>query len=242
MKLMQKNCLYTSRARTRAGFTLIELLVVVAIIAILAAMLLPALGKAKSKGKSSVCASNLRQLGVAMAMYAEDCAGYYPHVYVKVDAGGTSAFAFPDLLTWTGTLKGSMSKADSSIYVCPEFDARTWVSQYTRFVNTYACNLNVVGYLRLNFSTTNPGWIFEPVRMSAIRNASGVILLSDGIYQINPAHNYIFYQGASSLGCYVDGTSGLFVRWTHDGVPLGVFVDGHVEARKAPWPDSVGVP
>jgi len=71
-------CARAIGGRARGVFTLIELLVVVAIIAILAAMLLPVLGRAKEQAKRAACTGNLKEIGLALLMYAHDYDEYLP--------------------------------------------------------------------------------------------------------------------------------------------------------------------
>jgi prepilin-type N-terminal cleavage/methylation domain-containing protein len=86
-----------TRATPRSGlqaprFTLIELLVVIAIIAILASLLVPALGRARGMARTSICAGNLRQFGIAIHTYGTDYDGWLPSIN-PVDIGHTNSYA-----------------------------------------------------------------------------------------------------------------------------------------------------
>src|SRR5690348_2048277 len=86
----------TGPSRSFRAFTLIELLVVIAIIAILAGLLLPALARAKEKARRVECMNNLRQIGIALRLWANDNDGKFPWQW-PVSEGGTLVVSVPPL-------------------------------------------------------------------------------------------------------------------------------------------------
>jgi len=109
--------------RRDKAFTLIELLVVMVIIAMLVGLLLPALGRAQEEAQKTQCRSNLRQIGLAMTMYAGDNSGYSPICYGKI-VGSTSLTAEALLAGRKGMTIPIAPRAsmNASVYLIPRHD------------------------------------------------------------------------------------------------------------------------
>lgn len=90
--------------RRRTAFTLIELLVVIAIVAILAALLFPAIGAARERGRRAGCVSNLHQIGLAALAYVDDYGGHFPTI--SLPNGGSEVWR------WAGNMTGDTSGSD----------------------------------------------------------------------------------------------------------------------------------
>jgi prepilin-type N-terminal cleavage/methylation domain-containing protein/prepilin-type processing-associated H-X9-DG protein len=227
------------------GFTLVELLVVIAIIAILAAMLLPTLGRSKSSAQRIKCVSNLRQLGLATEMYWNDNEGRC----FKLTAGSTNG----GTLWWFGWLEGTSAEegkrafelstsplyrylAGSDVRLCPVFSSAmaTFKLKATQVVFSYGYN----SYL--SSPAAQP-----PVKASKISRPSDIALFADSAQvndflppasPSNPMLEEFFHLSVStnyaSPNYYPNG------HFRHARRANVIFCDGHVSQEK-PVPGSI---
>ncbi|MBI2929156.1 MAG: DUF1559 domain-containing protein [Verrucomicrobia bacterium] len=223
------------------GFTLIELLVVIAIIAVLASLLLPALGKAKQQAQSASCASNVKQLQLAWHIYTDDNHGVMPLNWI-FDAGGVvrnrpgswvlgNAGVDVDLtnLTW-GTLYPYASS--TRVYRCAS-DRTTVASAKANkapVIRSYATAgaLNSKG---LYHGTTILPWPYlEYERLADIRTP-GPAQVWVFIEPNAPSHDYAGWDFVISQAPDITTWGHLPTDRHRSGCNLS-FVDGHVAFRK----------
>ena len=143
------------RQKDRQGFTLIELLVVIAIIAILAALLLPALARAKEKGRQTSCINSVRQLTLAVLMYADDHNDILPPTAYN-DANSNE-------VDWPAILDPYLNYV-AKIHLCPT-DIKSQMNSY---------GLNELAFVDL--TDPNP---LAPTHLSAFHSPSMIIMQGD---------------------------------------------------------------
>ena len=205
----------------RHSFTLTELLVVIAIIAILASMLLPALGKAKGSAKAIQCVSNLKQLGTATDMYATDYNDFYPSYGAIENSDAIISEALRSkLFPYYSNGNTILQSKNRGISICPSRPIVQWAGCSADFI---PANYDY------NYSTVNPATIasvvYGPYNMPRkIRKPSDFILIGEKDRYSGP---YWYSLWAVSV------TPG-YNFFVHNNFGNTLFADYHVENVNRP--------
>jgi prepilin-type N-terminal cleavage/methylation domain-containing protein/prepilin-type processing-associated H-X9-DG protein len=246
----------------REGFTLIELLVVIAVIAILAAMVLPALNRAKVAADSAVCKSNLRQLTLAMTIYAQET-GTYPYCnHWPAEVQPFLRSPWPEQNVPGPGIAGSWTYLGprSGPFACPAYNRLRGVfydpgggfEEWAFGRGAYGYNasglgvapFNDYGPVRVNLTTLGlGGWGGSPgpARENQVVSPSDMIAMGDAFLDKDPLGGHLYLE-LVFLPSYYDLTvNGLppgnpatqAMRQRHSGRWNTAFVDGHVENLRA---------
>ena len=224
--LQHKNRAYVS-TQHRTSFTLIELLVVVAIIAILAAFLLPALGKAREKARQMVCVNNLKQIGLAFQMYSSDYDGWLPRT-IDTDGSVPSMWTYvlTSYLDIRDVSEGGSSGQELLVYWCPNYRNVFGDSRYNLRCSSYTLNgaLSLVHRritevkkpsIEMLCGDGYPGWADYP-EWGALRHCGNFNWnINGGLWQAHSdGANILFFDG--HVGWYTPANIGALGNFHND--------------------------